>query len=97
MPVPPVLEREMGCTRAEFTRWLAGATRGAPLRVEGDEVTVLVDGGRVEISLAERAPRRLALLSLPVLAVRFRFLDLDAAAREAFLAHFDAYTRRGGG
>ncbi|MFL5300908.1 MAG: hypothetical protein ACJ79R_11270 [Anaeromyxobacteraceae bacterium] len=97
MPVPPVLEREMGCTRADFTRWLTGATRGARLRVAGDEVTVFVEGGRVEISLTERAPRRLALLALPVLDVRFRFFGLDAAAREAFLAYFDAYTRRGGG
>jgi hypothetical protein len=51
----------------------------------------------VHISLRERAPRRLALLSLPVLSVRFRFAGLDEAARQGFLAHFDAYTRRGGG
>ena len=51
----------------------------------------------MEIDLRELAPRRLALLSLPVLAVRFRFLGLDEAARRDFLAYFDAYTRRGGG
>jgi len=32
-----------------------------------------------------------------VLAVRFSFAGLDEAARDGFLAHFDAYTRRGGG
>ncbi len=92
-----VLDREMGCTRAEFLRWLGGATRHASARIEGDELSLSVGGGRVEISLREKAPRRIALLSLPVLGVRFRFVGLDEPAREAFLAHFDAYTRRGGG
>jgi hypothetical protein len=92
-----VLDREMGCTRAEFLRWLGGATRHAPARMEGDELSLSVGGGRVEISLREKAPRRIALLSLPVLGVRFRFVGLDEPARAAFLAHFDAYTRRGGG
>jgi hypothetical protein len=92
-----LLEREMGCSRADFVRWLAGATRNAPVRVEGDVWTLAVDGGHVQISLSEEAPRRLAGLSLPVLRVRFRFLGLGDAAREDFIAHFDAYTRRGGG
>jgi hypothetical protein len=92
-----VLDREMGCTRAEFMRWLPGATRHAPARIEGDEVSLSVGGGLVQISLREKPPRRIALLSLPVLAVRFCFVGLDDAARQAFLAHFDAYTRRGGG
>lgn len=92
-----VLEREMGCTRAEFMRWLPGATRHAPTRVEGDGLTLSVAGGEVRISLRERPPRRLSLLSLPVLAVRFRFVGVAEAARVDFLAHFDAYTRRGGG
>lgn len=92
-----MLEREMGCTRAEFLRWLPGATRHAPARVEGDAVVVAVGAGRVEIALDERPLRRIALVSLPVLAVTFRFVGLDAAARAAFLHYFDFYTRRGGG
>jgi hypothetical protein len=94
---PFVLDREMGCTRAEFLRWLPGATRDASACIEGDEVTLSVGGGHVKIAVCEQAPRRLALLSLPVLAVRFRFEGLSAAAREEFLAQFDTYTRRGGG
>jgi len=92
-----VLDREMGCTRAEFMRWLPGATRQAPSRVEGEELALSVGAGEVRISLSERPPRRIALVSLPVLAVRFRFVGLGQPEREAFLAHFDAYTRRGGG
>jgi len=92
-----VLDREMGCTRAEFMRWLPGATRQAPVRSEGDELVLTVAGGQVRISLFEKAPRRIALLSLPVLAARFAFVGLDAAARDGFLDWFDRYTRRGGG
>ena len=92
-----VLDREMGCTREEFMRWLPEATRHAPARIEGDEVSLSVGGGRVEISLRVMPPRRIAILALPVLAVRFQFVGLGAPAREAFLACFDAYTRRGGG
>ncbi len=91
------LEREMGCTRAELLRWLPGATRHAPARQDGDAVVVAVEGGQVRIVARELPPRRIALVTLPVLAVRFEFEGLDAAARERFLAWFDTYTRRGGG
>lgn len=94
---PFALEREMGCTREDLLRWLPGATGHAPARVEGDAVVLSVAGGEVRITTRVRPPRRIALVALPVLAVSFRFDGLDAAAREAFLARFDLYTRRGGG
>jgi len=93
-----VLEREMGCTRREFLRWLPGAADHARAVVEPDGLTLAVaGGGRLRIDLQERPPRRIARLSLPVLAVRFAFDGVAPADREAFLARFDAYTRRGGG
>lgn len=91
------VEREMGCTREDLLRWLPGATGHAPAREEGDELVLAVAGGEVRIHADPRPPRRIALLELPVLAVRFRFTGMDPAAREAFLARFDLYTRRGGG
>ena len=99
MTAPPfVLEREMGCTRHELARWLPGATGGAPLRADGPDAWVAaVAGGEVRIAVRELPPRRIALLALPVLAVELRFGGLGEAAREAFLARFDLYTRRGGG
>ncbi len=97
MTAAVVLEREMGCTRAELERWLPGATRHAPVRSDGDELVFTVEGGEVRLRAEERPPRRIAQIAMPVLAVRFRFVGLAAAARERFLAHFDAYTRRGGG
>jgi hypothetical protein len=92
-----VLEREMGCTRAEFLRWLPGATRQAPLSVEADELVLAVGPGQVRIRLGERPPRRIARIELPVLAVRFAFVGLGAGDRAAFLEHFDRHTLRGGG
>jgi hypothetical protein len=92
-----VLEREMGCTREELLRWLPGATGHAPAREEQGELVLSVGGGEVRIAAVERPPRRIAGIVLPVLAVRFRFVGLDAAAREAFLARWDLHTHRGGG
>lgn len=92
-----VLDREMGCSRAELLRWLPGAARHAGATLEEDGLTLSVGSGQVRLTLEERPDRRIALVRLPVLAVRFRFVGLSAAAREAFLTRFDAYTRRGGG
>jgi hypothetical protein len=92
-----VLDREMGCSRSEFMSWLPGATRHAPVRIEDGDVVLTVGEGCVRISLREEPPRRIALISLPVLSVQFRFDGLGASEREAFLAYFDFYTRRGGG
>ncbi|HET8542559.1 MAG TPA: hypothetical protein VFL83_21975 [Anaeromyxobacter sp.] len=96
-PGPFALEREMACTREDLLRWLPAASGHAPARVEGDAIVLSVAGGEVRIGARERPPRRIALLDLPVLAVSFRFEGVDPAAREAFLARFDLYTRRGGG
>lgn len=92
-----MLEREMSCTREDLLRWLPGASGFAPARVERDELVLAVGGGEVRIRAEPRPPRRIALVELPVLAVRFRFTGMDAAAREAFVTRFDLYTRRGGG
>lgn len=100
-PDPQRLDREMGCTEADFLRWLPGATRHAPVEaalVNGQtRYRVTVDGGTVEILLQPAPSRRIAALSLPVLKVSFRFLGLDAHQRASFLDYFDHYTRRGGG
>ncbi|SNS31106.1 hypothetical protein SAMN06265795_102157 [Noviherbaspirillum humi] len=91
------LSREMGCTRAEFERWLPGAIRHAAIESAGNLHRVSTGAGIVEIHLDLRPPRRIASVELPVLAVTFRFLGMSEAARRDFLAYFDHYTRRGGG
>lgn len=91
------LHRDMACTRAELMRWLPGAVRMDPFEIDGDVVTIMTHGGRVQIALEEKPPRRIGSIALPVLAVTFCFRDLDEPARNDFLAYFDLYTRRGGG
>ena len=91
------LHRDMGCTRAEFIDWVPGAIRQAPFQIDGDLVTVITHGGRVQILLEEKPPRRIGLLALPVLGVTFSFRGLDKPKLDDFLDHFDLYTRRGGG
>ena len=97
MPEAFRLHREMGCTRAEFMRWLPGATRQAPCQIDGDIATVVTHGGCVRISVQERPPRRIGPIELPVLDISFFFRGLDEPTRNDFLAYFDLYTRRGGG
>jgi hypothetical protein len=91
------LNRDMACTRAEFIGWLPGATRQASFQIDGDKVTVITHGGRVQISLEEKPPRRMGPIALPVLGITFCFRGMDKLTRHAFLAYFDLYTRRGGG
>lgn len=97
MPEVIRLHREMSCTRAEFIAWVPGATRQAPCKIDGDMVTVITHGGRVQILVEEQPPRRMGLLALPVLGVTFCFHGLDEPARDDFLVYFDLCTRRGGG
>jgi hypothetical protein len=91
------LQREMGCTMADFERWLPGATRHARIDSSGSRHRVHLAGGMVDITLTECPPRRIAMMTLPVLSVCFDFIGVEAAARDEFLRYFDNYTRRGGG
>jgi hypothetical protein len=91
------LQREMGCTREEFVRWLPGATRHAPMQVHADKAVVHAGEATVEISFTQAPSRRIALVSIPVLNVSFRFSGAGAGAYREFMAYFDLYTKRGGG
>jgi hypothetical protein len=93
--------REMGCTQREFEHWLPGATRNAVIdrRQQGAAVEhyITASGGTLIIATTELPPRRIALMRMPVLQVRFHFIDMAQAMRADFLHYFDLYTRRGGG
>jgi len=91
------LQREMGCTREEFVRWLPGATRHAPMRLHADTAVVQSGKATIEIFFTEAPPRRIARVSMPVLTVSFRFSGAGASAYREFMAYFDLYTKRGGG
>lgn len=90
-------DREMGCTADELLGWLPGASGGRPIESQPGSATLHVGAGRLELSWHALPPRRIALVTLPRLAVRFRFVDLTDDERQRFMKHFDLYTQRGGG
>jgi hypothetical protein len=98
--------REYGCTEAEWLRWLPDAVHGHAWRRIGEGGLGDAGGGAAEVRLGEghlrlawtvRPERRIALVRLPRLEVRFAFEAVPPAQRAAFLRLFDLHTQRGGG
>jgi hypothetical protein len=90
-------EREMGCTADELRAWLPGASGGREIAWHGDQAAVRLDAGRVTVGWRALPPRRIALIVLPRLWVRFEAERVEEAAWQRFMRHFDLYTQRGGG
>lgn len=55
------------------------------------------DQGALCLAWQVLPPREIALLRLPRLRVSFRFDDVPAELRQAFMTHLDLQLRRGGG
>ena len=94
---PLAFEREMGCTEAELRAWLPGAVREAPIVWRDRGAEIALDGGTASIEWQTREPRRIALIVLPILHVRFTAANIDEATWQRFMRYFDLYTQRGGG
>ena len=94
---PLAFEREMGCTEAELKAWLPAACGERRLAWREHGADMALDGGRVSISWQVREPRRLALIVLPRLQVRFEASGIDPVAWQVFMRYFDLSTQRGGG
>lgn len=67
------------------------------MQMNADTAVVHVGEATVEIAFTQAPPRRIALVSIPVLKVTFRFSGAGASAYREFMAYFDLYTKRGGG
>jgi hypothetical protein len=104
---PESFSREMGCTPAEWHGWLPQAMGDSQWRVTGHE-TGLVDAtfkalfpessdASLRIDWEPMEPRRIALMVMPRLKVKFQFTGLDDAQRYQFMKRFDLYMQRGGG
>ena len=90
--------REMGCTPQELQGWIPGASRDAPIQWAAASAVIALGGGmNLKLRWEVLPSRRIALLSLPRLAVHFDFGDASPALRQSFMHYFDLYTRRGGG
>jgi len=96
--IPPTFEREQSFSQAEWQRALPGAVRDHALDLPAPgEAIVSIGAGRMHLSWTMLPPRRMGLVQLPRMQVRYRFDGVDAEARQAFMRYFDLYTRRGGG
>jgi len=94
---PLAFEREMGCTAEELRAWLPGASAGRSVTWRNGGADVALDDGSVALEWQALPPRRIALLTMPRLHVRFQAHGVDEAAWQRFMRHFDLYTQRGGG
>ncbi len=99
---PATFTREQGCSEAEWLGWLPGAVGPHPWRSTGaGQAEVRLDacqpGARLRLDWQALPPRRIALLQMPRLSVRFSFEGCEPVDRARFMQYFDLYTRRGGG
>jgi hypothetical protein len=91
-------DREQSFSEADWLRTLRGAVGSHTLAFPAPGVAVAHLGtGTLTLSWTMLPPRRLGIVQLPRMAVRYRFAGVDAAARAAFMRYFDLYTQRGGG
>jgi hypothetical protein len=91
-------EREHGCTEEEWLHNLRGAagTHALTLLPPG-RACVQVGAGQLHLQWHVLAPRRIALVRIPRLAVNYRFDDVEHRQRAEFMRYFDLYMHRGGG
>jgi len=94
---PFVFEREMGCTAEDLRAWLPNASGGREIAWRAQGADIALDEGCASIGWQALEPRRIALIVLPRLHVRFEARGVDEAAWQRFMRHFDLYTLRGGG
>ena len=94
---PPAFERDTAGTEAEWLQRLPGACGGHSLALAERSARVAIGEGGLSLDWTVLEPRRIALLHMARMAVRFRFEAVDDASRQRFMRHFDLYMQRGGG
>ncbi|WP_135079972.1 hypothetical protein [Terasakiella sp. SH-1] len=97
------ITREMGTNHKDFLRLLPKAVPQASLTVKGDAQSgaqVVIENaptGRIEVELSEESERRIALLTLPVTHITFRFFGVDEDIALAEYNRMAKTFQRGGG
>ncbi len=94
---PDTFERDMAGSEAEWRFALGRAVGDHPLHIEGQQAEVSIGNGRLRISWVPLPERRIALLVMQRLQVRFAFEGLSEQERYAFMRPFDLTIQRGGG
>lgn len=94
---PAEFERDTGGTETEWLARLPGAC-GAHAPVLGERsATVAIGTGHLQLQWQPLEDRRIALMRMPRLLVRFRFEGLTDSDRALFMRYFDLFMQRGGG
>ena len=86
----------MGFTLPEFLKLLPAALHGYAYTCHDSIIEIAVDGTPLVITLGEQQVRRIALLALPYLPIRFDYAGSEHSF-QTFLKQFDLYYRKGGG
>lgn len=97
--VPEAFERVMGCTETELVCWLPRALPDAALTLDrpaGHSVATWASSS-LELRWHTLPPRRIALLEIPQLKVRFVYQCLGNEERYRVQKCFDLQTHWGGG
>jgi hypothetical protein len=90
-------DRVMACSRADLDRWLAELTGEGHGIATAGRTTLRFDWGELAIETEPLEPRRVALLKVQQLRVRFvPTAGAEAPARD-WVTSFDRHTQRGGG
>jgi hypothetical protein len=90
--------RQYGLSHADLARILPRFLPGATVTCKGRTYYfVLVDEQSVTITLGPEQERRLGLMRIPFVDLRFDFAGLDEAQRRDFRERFDRSFQKGGG
>ena len=96
--ISEAFSREYGCTQDEWLRWMPEAVHGhAWAQPHTGSLQVLIGQGVLALDWQVLAPRVIALIRLPRMAVSFRFSAVSDEERTAFMKRFDLHLQRGGG
>ena len=97
--VPIEFEQTMGCTVPDLLRWLPVALAGAEIdaRAAARGARAVFADGTLQLNWYTLPPRRLGLLEIACLQVRFTYSGLSAQRRHEIHRRFDLATQRGGG
>lgn len=95
--VPEEFEHIMGCTVADLLRALPVALPGAEVDTTAPVIRCMLPDGALRLAWHALPARRIALLEIPRLQVRFQYTGLSAERRHEVQRRFDLATQRGGG
>ena len=97
--VPAEFEQTMGLTLAGLLRCLPAALQGADIDadVAAGVVRAAFSDGSLQLPMRSFPARRIALLEIPCLRVRFEYTGLEPRRRHEVQPRFDLATHRGGG